>query len=398
MRRAAAFLLAAALALSLTGCATLIDGEYSSSRDHMSSSDESPGDAELTLDAADPEELYSAVSQFISRGVERGTIRMASYEGNLESDLADACLEASANTAMGSYCVYFINYSLNRLVSVYEASVSIIYRHQPEEVGGLTVCEDAEELEDIMRAAMETRSELATVKLESAEITGETVAQAVESAYYSNPATILYIPSYTVTSYPEEGSERIVEVAFTYPYATSTVQQRERSLTGRAEEIVSGLSGGTESERLMSAGSWFAENVTYDTTVNTSDAQARRYNAMTAYGALVQGAAVGEGCAMGLKVLCGLMGIECEVISGRFNNMDHTWNLVRLENGELYHVDMTSFDPDGAVFKNDEQQLSSNYWWDASQYPRCSGPSLYGPEFDPENNPTEPPPPPVNWE
>ena len=401
MRKAAAVLTLMALLLALPGCGSLLGGEYASSREHVGVQGGGSGEVELAFEADDYDEICRSVEELVSAGASRGVIRVASYPGNLEADLAEACLAASNDTALGAYCVYFINYSITRLMSFYEVSVSVIYRHTPEEAAGIPVCADEAALEELMRDALTRRAESVTVKLTGEDGGEDTVEDAVEAAvenaYYAHPGDILYIPTYTVAAYPETGEERILEIVFTYPYDTPTVEQRRASLTSRAREIAAAIPAGTNQERLMALAEFFSQNVEYDGTVDTSDAQARRYSAMTAYGALDQGRAAGEGYAMGLKVLCDLLDIECYVIRGRFYNRDHAWNLVRLDNGQLYHVDMTAFDPQAAPLKNDSQQYSAGYWWDATLYPWCSGPSLYGPEFDPPADNPGPLSPPAGW-
>ena len=397
MRKAAAVLTLMALLLALPGCGSLLGGEYASSREHVGVQGGGSGEVELAFEADDYDEICRSVEELVSAGASRGVIRVASYPGNLEADLAEACLAASNDTALGAYCVYFINYSITRLMSFYEVSVSVIYRHTPEEAAGIPVCADEAALEELMRDALTRRAESVTVKLTGEDGGEDTVEAAVENAYYAHPGDILYIPTYTVAAYPETGEERILEIVFTYPYDTPTVEQRRASLTSRAREIAAAIPAGTNQERLMALAEFFSQNVEYDGTVDTSDAQARRYSAMTAYGALDQGRAAGEGYAMGLKVLCDLLNIECYVIRGRFYNRDHAWNLVRLDNGQLYHVDMTAFDPQAAPLKNDSQQYSAGYWWDATLYPWCSGPSLYGPEFDPPADNPGPLSPPAGW-
>ena len=397
MRKFTAILLLLSLLLALPGCGSLLGGEYASSREHVGVQGGGTGDVELAFEAKDYEEICRAVEELVDAGASRGVIRVGSYPGNLEGDLAEACLAASNDTALGAYCVYFINYSVNRLVSFYEVSVSVIYRHTPEEAAGIPVCAGEESLEELMRDALARRAESVTVKLTGEDMGEDAVEAAVENAYYGSPGDILYIPTYTVTAYPETGPERILEIVFTYPYDDPTVEQRRAALTARASQIAAGIPAGTNQERLMALAEFFSQNVEYDGSVDTSDAQARRYSAMTAYGALDQGKAAGEGYAMGLKLLCDLLGIECRVIRGRFYNRDHAWNLVRLDNGQLYHVDMTAFDPEAAPLKNDDQQYSAGYWWDATLYPWCSGPSLYGPEFDPPADNPGPLSPPAGW-
>ena len=374
---------AMALAVVLTGCSAAFDREWSSSRQHEDLGSQDPADAEMTLEAGDYGSFYEAVRTFIASGVERGAVRMASYSGDMDADIAQAVFTASNETPEGAYCVYYINYNITRLVSVYEVSISIIYRHSPEELGTIVRCQSQGDMEAMMLSALRGRMDSVTVWARDEELDETGIRDAIEKAYYENPGEILYIPSYSVSSYPQEGSERIMEIALSYPYATSTVEARARQLDRRVEEILPELGQGPASDRLTKMGGLFTRSITFDESVNSSDVDARRYNAMTAYGALVQGSAVAEGYAMAVKVLCDRMGVECVVVRGRYNNMDHAWDIVRLENGQLYHVDLCAFDPAGAVFKTDRQQLYANYWWDSGAYPACAGQSLYGPEYDP---------------
>ncbi len=375
--------LTAALVLALSGCSNTFDREWSSSVKHQGVASRDPADAEMTLEAENYDSLYEALRTFIAEGVEHGVVRIASYAGDLDADTAQAVLTVSNETPEGAYCVYYMNYNITRLVSVLEVSVSVIYRHSREELAAIDNCDGEADMENLMLDTLKGRLDFVTVRVTDENIDGDFISGAIEKAYYENPADILYIPTYTVNSYPEEGSERILEISLSYPYATSTVETRRAALGRRTEEIAASAGEGTVNDRLMRLGEYLAANVTYDNSVDSSDIDARRYSAMTAYGALVQGSAVGEGYAMAVKVLCDRMGVECYVVRGRYNNMDYAWNTVRMDNGQLYHLDFSVFDPAGAVFKTDAQQLAANYWWDKAEYQACPGPSLYGPEFDP---------------
>ncbi len=393
MRKTVAALLALALLLGLSGCAGLFEGEYTSSEDHRMPDSQDRADAEMTLDAGDYAELLEAVNALVDGGVEYGVVRMPSYDGDMEADLAQAVTTAANETPMGAFCAYYINYSIVQIVSVYEAHVSILYRRSPEEARSAVDCESVEKLRDLMLRALIDRRTGVTLRVTDPELDAQAVTEAVELAYYENPGEILYIPTCTVNAYPETGPERLLEIELSFQYANTTVETRRGTMMRRARTVAGLIKGGTNREKLTELAEYFKENVVFDEDVSPSDAQARRYNAMTAYGALVQGSAVGEGYAMAMKVLCDELGIECRVIRGRLNNLNHAWNLVRLDNGELYHLDCSHYDGTGAVYRNDEQQIYLNYSWDASQYPACGGESLYGPEFDPpEPSETEEPP------
>lgn len=379
MRKALALILSAALVLCLSGCENLVESEYSTSGIHNAQASDNVTNVDMTLEASDRDGLYNAIMSLVNDGAEHGIIRIVGYGGDLEADLAQAVATVANDSPYGAYCAYYINYSVIRIVSMYQANISIVYRHTPEEAGKALMCHSAAELREIMLNAILNRTETFTVYTLSEDLDEQAVLSAMESVYYDNPADILYIPSCSVTSYPETGPERILEIGLTFQYAAATVEARRENMLSRAAELMGYATGATTEQKLMSLAGYFMENVTFDMSVNTSDAQARRYNAMTAYGALVQKVAVGEGYAMAMKVICDMLGIECHIIRGRFNNVNHAWNLVRLSNGGLYHMDCSTYDGGGAaVFRNDLEQISYNYSWDASQYPECSSSSLYG--------------------
>ena len=101
------------------------------------------------------------------------------------------------------------------------------------------------------------------------------ISYAVESAYYEHPGSILYIPTYTVAAYPETGAEQILEVALTYPYATSTVESRGRTLRSRLEAILPGLRGETQREKAEAVVKYVSENVRFDGSVDPSEGARR---------------------------------------------------------------------------------------------------------------------------
>lgn len=70
-------------------------------------------------------------------------------------------------------------------------------------------------------------------------------------------------------------------------------------------------------------------------------------DAFSAYGALVKGAAVCEGYARAMQLLCHRVGIACTLVSGYGikNQMTHMWNLVTID-GRNYHLDPTWNDGD----------------------------------------------------
>lgn len=78
-------------------------------------------------------------------------------------------------------------------------------------------------------------------------------------------------------------------------------------------------------------------NVEYDHTLGNNGAKIEPY---TAYGALVQKKAVCEGIAKATKLLLNLLDVKCIVVSGKYENTGHAWNIVKLDDWE-YNLDVT---------------------------------------------------------
>jgi hypothetical protein len=97
--------------------------------------------------------------------------------------------------------------------------------------------------------------------------------------------------------------------------------------------------------------------------------------AATAFGALVNGRAVGEGFAMAFKALCDELGFECIVVLGYYQGMLHAWNIVALY-GDYYHIDLAMSDISGietSFLRTDADFLEMGYEWDMENTVSCEG-------------------------
>ena len=111
-------------------------------------------------------------------------------------------------------------------------------------------------------------------------------------------------------------------------------------MLGQLRKIVDGFtpSGDTMYDKLKSIHDFICETNTY---VSGSP------YCYSAYGALVDKKSVCEGYAEAFKLLCDKVGIDCIVVTGMSlpdsdNTLEaHMWNLVRMDDGEWYAVDVT---------------------------------------------------------
>lgn len=111
----------------------------------------------------------------------------------------------------------------------------------------------------------------------------------------------------------------------------------------------------------------------------------------SAFGALVKGEAVCEGYAEAFCWLADAVGLETKFIYGVYGGEMHDWNLVRLD-GQWYHVDVTSDDPEAAGGANGfgwgnlrnqylnltDSQMARDHWWEPLADTPCQA-AVYGP-------------------
>ena len=137
-----------------------------------------------TLQVSTYSELVNAVLFLVSQGTEEGMIQLTDYQGDVESDLNRACLEVAKDDPLGAYAVDFIKNSYTRVLTTYEAVISITYRRTKEQVQSLVnVTSTSAIRKEVADALSEYRSELV---LRVGYFTGGTdsVAQLVRQAYY----------------------------------------------------------------------------------------------------------------------------------------------------------------------------------------------------------------------
>ena len=126
------FALLAASALLLAGCSTLLERDLSQVDPH-NTAPTTEGDPSI-LRADSYQELVNALIYFVSGGVEEGTVRLYTDTENVEPYLSDACLEVVQEDPLGAYCVEFIKYTVDPVVTYFEAKLDITYRRTREQV------------------------------------------------------------------------------------------------------------------------------------------------------------------------------------------------------------------------------------------------------------------------
>lgn len=357
---------AAALAASLSGCASIFDKEYIAITDYVDAS--TPPQQEGTVQVENYLELKLAINKLITAHEESGSLDFSSYKGeNISDDLAAACNEVRSETALAAYVVDYISYDLDRHVSYYEAEVYVYYLHTQEEVEAIVSVGTVSGLYDAVSAALEQMSPGLVVMVTASGASEAEVAGYVTEAYFENPLSCVNLPTTEVTMYTGGGLQRIYEINLDYGASVASLASRKEILSAELTELAGRVTSRGEAYRALQAAT-----VVMETCASNAEA------GDTLWDAVHLGAADSRGMALAFKALCDIVEVDCTVVAGRLDRAEHYWNIVTVD-GASYHVDVSAAAERGlaATFFISDADMWGHYWWDNENYPQCDGALSY---------------------
>ncbi|MEQ2456420.1 hypothetical protein [Flavonifractor hominis] len=344
--------LALCCALLLSGCTSLLERTYTSVEPHtehtVSGSDTS------TIKADTYSELVNAILFFVSQGMEEGVVQLTGYEGDVEADLNQACLEVAKDDPLGAYAVDFIKNDYTRVLTTYEATITISYRRTQEQINSLVNVTGSSAIrEEVGQALAAFQPELA---LRVGYFTEEMadLDSLIRQAYYDDPASALGMPLWEINLYPDTGNQRIVEILLIYPESAELLAHKKEDLLSTVEQMVLPLhpSQHTSAERLSLLFQLLPD------AVHTSG------TGSTAWDAILGDGADSEGLALAFQLLCDEMDIGSTLIEGTLNGQPHFWNQLT-DNGGTHYVDLTR-STDGTTWSA-EDLIALGYVWAGSE-------------------------------
>lgn len=131
----------------------------------------------------------------------------------------------------------------------------------------------------------------------------------------------------------------------------------------------------TDYEKELAIHDWLCTAVDFDNSSLSAIVNSDRF-ADTPYGTLKYHNAVCVGYATTFRLLTSMVGLECEIVHN--SDYSHTWNIIKLDDGEYYIVDVYSDSNGGeSVYHssfnvNQETFLEANDW-DTERYPEANG-------------------------
>lgn len=345
----------ACLCAVLSGCASMLDRSYESVTAYTPVKSET-GQTAIRVESY--RDLSNAILSAIHQGTEQLELQLHNYTDSVEEELADICQTLLDTDPVAAYSVDYIRHSASRILSYYKIELSITYRRTTQQVAEVVSVSGSGALQAELTEMLATFTTQRAFRINSFTRSDAALLELVETAYYNSPATALGMPACAVSIYPDSGSARIVEFQLTYPADRDTLSTRSTALIDAARVVSRSAADRTDPAHLFAA---LRERVVFDvddTGINT------------AYAALLEGAADGEGLALAYKLLCDMAGVACVVVRGEDGEGTfRCWNILTVGEGS-FHIDPTAGE---YLPMNDEEAAALGLTWDKAEYPPCVG-------------------------
>ena len=370
MKRTIPILLA--LCLLLGGCSKVWDGKYISVEPHQQDNNQNVME---NATVGNYSELLRLLRTMVEAGVENRTISVAPYEqSQVDSDMQRAIDYMMQRNPFAAYAVSEITYDLGTSAGQPAVAVSINYIHDRSELRKIQRPKNWQQAQLAIATALKKCEPSLVLHLSIFE--GTDFAQWIANYATANPNEVMEQPVVTVNLYPDSGTERIVELKFTY-------QNTKDAL----------LSMQTTVQRLFSAASVYANSddmydryfKLYSFLTGLSPKFQIETSITPAYSLMQHGVGDSRAVATVYAALCAQMNLECFVVTGTRAGEPWHWNIIYVD-GLHYHVDLLACNAaDEFATKHDEDM--TGYVWDYSSYPACVKPL---PDPEPETVPTQP--------
>lgn len=211
MKRKTGVLAALAALCLLTGCASLLERQYSIVEPHSSKFWES--EAAGTLRAENYQDVVNDVLLLIGQHTESATIRLYNFSDDMAvaETLEQATTEIQQETPMGAYAVEYITSSSRAQRGYYEISVQISYRRTAQQIQAVVNATSTEALPSLLEAALAAGESELAVRIgywredEDPERVSNVVSQIREKLELTDT------PAWTITYYPASGPVGLIE-------------------------------------------------------------------------------------------------------------------------------------------------------------------------------------------
>lgn len=210
----------------LTGCASLLDREYSTVEAHSSKFWES--EATGTLRAENYQDIVNDLMLLIGQHTEQAVIRLYSYDDSVTvaDALEKAAAEVQQETALGNYALEYITSSSTAQRGYYELSVQLCYRRTADQIAAIVNATSVTALQSLLETALDEGKTELTVRLGYWRTEDRAAVEKTVSDLRTEQ-NLTDTPDWTISYYPADGTVGLIEFNLS-PAADAAMQTTEK--------------------------------------------------------------------------------------------------------------------------------------------------------------------------
>ncbi len=319
--------LAAVLALTalLGGCAVL-RGNYVSIEPHHG--EDVRVETEIT-DVYNYSELQRILVSLVEDGIQRKVISVPTMnQSNIHYYMDAAINYITEKYAIGAYFVDEMKYELGVNAGLPAIVIDITYTQEQTQILRLNRVKDMDAAATTVKAALDACEGKVVFLVEDYQDMDFTAL--IRNHAYMYPQRVVEIPQVTVSTYPETGAQRVVELLFTYENDSNdllTMQNFVRAIFTSARLYAERNTD--DAEKYAQLYSFLMERFAYS--FETTKAPA--------YHLLREGIGDSEAFACVYAAMCREVGLDCRAVWGKMDGKPRVWNALTID-GTDYYIDL----------------------------------------------------------
>ncbi len=354
MGKTATIFLCLCLCLALCGCDMWMQGSYAHVTPHKTPDSFDNGER---IEASSYQTLYQALCAIVEKGATGATVyypneNKVTVQDYMESAVRQVC---TANP-IGSYAVEKITYEVGTKGGVQAVALQIAYDRSLSDIRYINRVADMPDGIALVYDALDKCKPSATFFVENYSQTD--FAQLIKNYVDQNPDVCMEMPQVTVTTYPQDGTQRVIEVLFAYENSRDDLRAMQQTVAAVFDSallsVTQSASGGEKCAQLYR---FLALHYNPDT-LHTS--------ITPAYSLLHYGVGDSKAYATVYAAMCKKVGVDCSVVVGTKDGKPHYWNAVKEGEGYLFVDFLQCARQDNFSLRTREQM--KNYVWDYSAY------------------------------
>jgi transglutaminase/protease-like cytokinesis protein 3 len=342
------------LSLLLSGCSDILSGNFHAITPHKESNSQ-PGDNNASVN--NYSDLYQKLVSIISVGRVSDIITVAQYDRDaIEPDTQRAIAEVMAADPIAAYAVDQITYELGTNAGQPAIAINITYLHDRSEILRIRHYTQHNQVENALAVALnDCESGLVMHITNYSDMDFELWVAAYAALH---PDKVMEVPTVIASVYPNEGSNRVIELKFNYQNSRNVLRAMQANVQQLFNDAAAQVNTeGTPQERFSQL---------YDYLWSLNPQWESETSITPAYSLLIHGVGDSKAVAQVYAALCNRLGLDCVCITGTRSGEPWYWNFVGCD-GVYYHVDLLACRQAGMLsFRRDNEM--SGYVWDYSAH------------------------------